>query len=308
MADEKIVIGAGTRYPLNGILTIPDETYGLYPAVVLVQGSGPSNMDEKVGNNYPFKDLAEGLSKQGIAVLRHDKRTFIHGKEMRKDAGLTVKEEGIEDAILSADLLRKDSRIDSSKIFIIGHSLGGMLAPRIDAEGGNFTGIIIMAGSPRKFEEIMMDQQNDALNSLNKFLRIIARKQIAKVSSKFENIYNLSDEEAKSTLVLGKYTRAYYFKELGEHPAANYLMVLNKPILIMQGDKDFHVSVEKDFDGYKKLLGDKKNVTFKLYLNLNHMFMPSVYGKILKMKKEYNVRQHVDKQVINDISKWIHSI
>lgn len=292
MVDEKIVIGTETKYPLNGILTIPNETGGLFPAVVLVQGSGPSNMDEKVGNNYPFKDLTEGLSKQGIAVLRHDKRTFIYGKEMRNDDGLTVKEESIEDAILSADFLRKDSRIDSSKIFIIGHSLGGMLAPRIDAEGGNFTGIIIMGGSPRTFEEILMDQNTEVLNSVNKFLKVIAKKQIAALSSKLGNIYNLSDEQSKSTLILGKHTRAYYFKEMGEHPSINYLKVLNKPALILQGDKDFHVSVEKDFNGYKNLLGDKPNVTFKLYPNLNHMFMRSVYGKILKMKKEYKVAQH----------------
>ena len=223
MVDEKIVIGAETKYPLNGVLTIPNETNGLFPAVVLVHGSGPSNMDEKIGNNYPFKDLAEGLSEKGIAVLRYDKRTFVYGKEMRNDTGLSVKEETIEDAILAANFLRKDSRIDSNKIFIIGHSLGGMLAPRIDAEGGNFAGIIIMGGSPRKFEEIMMDQNNDVLNSLNKFLKMIAKKQIAELSSKFDNIYNLSDEEAKSTIVLGKHVKAYYFKEMGEHPSTNYL-------------------------------------------------------------------------------------
>jgi len=308
MVEEKIVLGAETKYPLNGILTIPDETKGLFPAVVLVQGSGPSNMDEKIGNIYPFKDLANGLSGKGIAVLRYDKRTFVYGKEMRKDIGLTVKEETIEDAILAANFLRSDSRIDSNKIFIIGHSLGGMLAPRIDAEGGKFAGIIIMGGSPRKFEEILMDQNNEVLNSLNKFLKVIAKKQIAALSSKFNNIYNLSDEEAKSTSVLGKYVRAYYLKEMGEHPSANYLKELNKPIFILQGEKDFHVSVEKDFNGYKRILGDRSNVTYKLYLNLNHAFMPFVYGEIRKAKKEYKVAQHVDQQVINDIADWIHSV
>lgn len=308
MADEKIVIGAETRYPLNGILAIPNDIRGLVPAVVLVHGSGPSNMDEKIGNVSPFKDLANGLSEKGIAVLRYDKRTFVYGKEMRHDTGMSVKEETMEDAILAADFLRKDSRIDANKIFILGHSMGGMLAPRIDAEGGNFAGIIIMAGSPRKFEEILMDQNNDVLNSLNKFLKVIARKQIAGLASKFNNIYNLSDEEAKSTVVLGKHVRAFYFKEMGEHPSTNYLKVLTKPVFILQGEKDFHVSLEKDFNGYKKLLGNLPNVTFKLYPNLNHAFMPSVYGEILKAKKEYKVPQHVDQQVITDISEWILSV
>lgn len=308
VADEKIVIGSDTKYPLNGILSIPNESNRLFPAVVLVHGSGPSNMDEKIGNIYPFKDIAEGLFEKGIAVLRYDKRTFVYGKEMKNSPGLSVKEETIEDAILAADYLRKDSRIDSNKIFIIGHSLGGMLAPRIDAEGGNFAGIIILGGSPRRLEEIMMDQNDDVLNSLNKFLKIIARKQIAKLSSKFNNLYHLSDEEAKATFVIGKHVNAYYFKEMGEHQAIEYLTALDKPIFILHGEKDFHVSVEKDFNGYKHLLGDKPNVTFKLYPNLNHAFMPSVYGEILKAKKEYKVAQHVDKQVIHDISDWILSV
>lgn len=308
MTDEKIVIGAGTKYPLNGMLTIPDKTNGLLPAVVLVHGSGPSNMDGKVGNNYPFKDLAEALSERGIAVLRYDKRTFVYGKEMRNDTGLSVKEETIEDAILAANFLRKDSRIDGNRIFILGHSMGGMLAPRIDAEGGNFAGIIIMAGSPRKLEEIIMNQNNDVLISMNKFMKMIARKQIEALSSKFNNIYSLSDEEAKSNKVLGKYVRAYYLKEMGEHPSIDYLKELDKPVLILQGEKDFQVSLENDFEGYKEIFDDRRNVTFKLYPNLNHLFMPSVYGELLKAKKEYKVAQRMDKQVMKDISEWILSV
>ncbi|MGV3466774.1 MAG: alpha/beta hydrolase family protein [Heyndrickxia sp.] len=305
MAEEKIVIGSDTEYPLNGILTLPNEFSGLLPAVVLVHGSGPSNMDEKIGNITPFKDIAEGLSERGIAVVRYDKRTFVYGKEMRNNTDLSVKEETIEDAIRAAEILRNDSRIDSNKIYIIGHSLGGMLAPRIDAEGGNFAGIIILGGTPRRLEEIMMDQNETVLNSLNKLLKIIAKKQIASLSNKFENIYRLSDEEAKATFIIGKHVNAYYFKEMGEHQSIHYLKELEKPVLILHGEKDFHVSVEKDFNAYKHLLGDKPNVTFKLYPNLNHVFMPSVFGEIRKAKKEYKVAQHVDRQVINDISDWI---
>lgn len=308
MINKKVIIGEETKYPLNGILTIPDGGNGLFPAVVLVHGSGPNNQDEKIGNNYLFKDLAEELSEKGIAVLRYDKRTFIYGKEMVSNTGITVKEETIEDAVLATNLLKKDHRIDSNKIFIIGHSLGGMLAPRIDTEGGNYTGIIIMGGSPRKLEEIIIEQNNNVLNSLNRLLKMIAEKQIAKLSSKMNNIYNLSDEEAKQTVILGKNSRAYYFKEMGEHPSVNYLKVLNKPLLILQGDKDFQVSVENDFNQYKELLKEKQNVTFKLYPNLNHLFMTSIYGEILKAKKEYKVAQHIDKQVIIDISNWILSI
>lgn len=308
MVEEKIVVGAGTKYPLNGMLSIPEERNGTIPAVILVHGSGPSNMDGKVGNNYIFKEFAEGLSERGIAVIRYDKRTFVYGKEMRNDTGMSVKEETIEDAILAADLLRNDPRIDQNKIFIIGHSMGGMLAPRIDAEGGNFAGIIIMAGSPRKLEEIMMTQNDLALKSLNRVIRFIAKKQVAALSSKFDKIYNLTDEEAKSTPVLGKHVKAYYLKEMGEHPSIHYLKDLDKPVLIMQGEKDVQSTVEDDFEAYKKQLDQKPNVTFKLYPNLNHLFMPAIYGNILKVQKEYKVAQKVESQVFKDIADWIHSV
>ncbi len=143
MISEKIIIGEGTAYPLNGLLTLPENMDRRVPAVVFVHGSGSSNMDEKVGKLTPFKDLAEGLAKYGIASIRYDKRSYAHGFKMIRDKSkpITIKEETIEDAILATELLKKDPRIDAEKVFIIGHSMGGMLAPRIDAEGGDYKGL-----------------------------------------------------------------------------------------------------------------------------------------------------------------------
>jgi dipeptidyl aminopeptidase/acylaminoacyl peptidase len=126
MFEEKIIIGENTKHPLNGILTLPDKINNPVPAIVLVHGSGPSNMDEKVGKLTPFKDLADGLANRGIAVIRYDKRTYAHKKQFINKPDISVKEETIEDAILATELLRNDSRIDSDKIFIVGHSMGGM--------------------------------------------------------------------------------------------------------------------------------------------------------------------------------------
>ena len=180
MISEKITVGAGGKYPLKGLLTLPDDTATPVPAVVLVHGSGSSNMDEKVGKLTPFRDLAEGLARHGIAAIRYDKRSYAHGLKMVLSKGnpITVKEETIDDAILAAELLRSDRRIDPEKIFIIGHSMGAMLAPRIDAEGGNFAGLILLAGSPRKLEEIMADQVAESLASMKGLVRKIAEKHV----------------------------------------------------------------------------------------------------------------------------------
>jgi pimeloyl-ACP methyl ester carboxylesterase len=236
---------------LNGLLTLPENITEPVPAVVFVHGSGSSNMDEKVGQLTPFKDLAEGLANKGIASIRYDKRSFAHGLKMVRDKStiITVKEETIDDAILATELLKKDSRIDSHNIFIIGHSMGGMLAPRIDSEGGKYKGLIIMAGTPRKLEDVMLEQNEDVLSSTKGLVNWIVRKQVAKLSGLFSGLYELSDEEAKKKKVMGG-TTLYYFKEMGEHSVADYLATTKKPMLIVQGEKDFQVSVEKDFNEY----------------------------------------------------------
>lgn len=307
MIKENIVVGEGTKYPLKGILTLPEDRQTQVPAVVFVHGSGSSNMDEKVGKLTPFKDLAEGLAQLGIASVRYDKRSFAYPFKILREKIITVKEETIEDAIRATELLKRDSRIDKDNIFIAGHSMGGMLAPRIDAEGGNYKGLILMAGSPRRLEEIMLDQ-NEAVMRLGKgLLQWFVKTQVAKISAMFEGMYELSDEEAKKKKV-GNGTTLYYFKEMGEHQSSNYLVKLEKPILIMQGEKDFQATLENDFAAYKELLEDKKNVTFKVYENLNHLFVPSVYGNIMKAMKEYKVEQHIGKNVIKDLADWIFNV
>lgn len=308
MNEEKIIIGENTQYPLNGLLTLPDDTAKPVPAVVFVHGSGASNMDEKVGKLTPFKDLAQGLARHGIASVRYDKRSFAHGFKMLRDKDLevTVKTETIDDAILATELLKKDPRIDPERVFIIGHSMGGMLSPRIDAEGGNYAGLIIMAGSPRKLEEIILDQNEAALRSTKGFVNWIVKKQVAKFAAMFDGMYELSDAEAKKKK-MGGGTTLYYFKEMGEHAASAYLSSCEKPILIMQGEKDFQATAEKDFAAYKQLLAGRSNVTFRLYENLSHAFVPSVYGDIMKAKQEYNVKQHISDEVIGDIASWINN-
>ena len=304
MIKENIVVGEGTKYPLKGILTLPEDRQTQVPAVVFVHGSGSSNMDEKVGKLTPFKDLAEGLAQLGIASVRYDKRSFAHPFKILREKIITVKEETIEDAIRATELLKRDSRIDKDNIFIAGHSMGGMLAPRIDAEGGNYKGLILMAGSPRRLEEIMLDQNEAVMRSGKGLLQWFVKTQVAKISAMFEGMYELSDEEAKKKKV-GNGTTLYYFKEMGEHQSSNYLLKLEKPILIMQGEKDFQATLENDFAAYKELLNDKKNVTFKVYENLNHLFVPSVYGNIMKAMKEYKVEQHIGENVIKELADWI---
>ena len=97
----------------------------------------------------------------------------------------------------------------------------------------------------------------------------------------------------------------YYFKEMGEHRAADYLEKTEKHVLVMQGTKDLQVSAEKDFGGYKKRFGEKDNFSFRLYEGLNHCFVPALYDDISKATKEFSTERHIGENVISDIAGWI---
>ncbi|MDO5455944.1 MAG: alpha/beta fold hydrolase [Eubacteriales bacterium] len=303
MYSEKIIVGAGTDYPLNGLLTLPDDLSEPVPAVVMVHGSGASNMDEKVMKLTPFRDLAQGLAKQGIASLRYDKRTFAHGRRMIRQGSITVKEETIDDAIAAVQMLKNDPRIDHSQIFLLGHSMGAMLAPRIDAEGADAAGLIMMAGTPYRLEQIVLRQLKQAGRSRSLLSRIV-RLEYRIYRKRFRGLYEMSDEEAKKKKFAGNLT-LYYFKEMGQKTAADYLLTSSKPVLILQGEKDFQVLAGKDYRGFQKLLAGRPNTGYKLYPGLNHIFVKAIYDDILKASKEYRIERHIPEEVIRDIAAFI---
>lgn len=303
MIAENALIGEGTPYPLNGKKVLPDPTEGRVPAVVFVHGSGASNMDEQIYSLTPFRDLAEGLAARGIASIRYDKRTFVYARKMRGQS-VTVKEETVEDAIRAAGLLRLDPRVDPDRIYIVGHSMGAMLAPRIDAEGGDFRGLILMAGTPYRLEDIVVRQLRQAAGSRGGLMKAIVALEDRIFSRKFDRLYEMTEEEAKKKKFAGSVT-LWYFREMGRKTAADYIRETDKPVLILQGGMDFQVLPSVDFEGFKEQLRGRENVEYRLYPELNHLFVKGIYNDILKAGKEYRVEQHIGPEVIDDIAAFI---
>ena len=303
MKTEKIILGEGTAYPLNGMLTLPDTPEERIPAAVFVHGSGASNMDEKIFKLTPFRDLAEGLAERGIASLRYDKRSYVHARKMRKAGPITVMEETVEDAVLAAELLRKDPRMDPDRIWIIGHSMGAMLAPRIDAEGGDFRGLILMAGTPYRLEEIMVRQLRQA-GQKGGLLGAVVRLEEKIYAKKLQGLDGMPEEEAKRKKFAGS-TTLWYFKEMGRKTAADYLRDSEKPVLILQGGMDFQVLPEEDYAGFQAQLLGRANTEFRLYPELNHAFVKGIYKDVLKARKEYSVARHIGPEVPEDIAEFI---
>ncbi len=290
------------EWAIPGTLTIPDGS-GPFPGLILVHGSGPNDRDETIGPNKTFKDLAWGLTSCGIAVLRYDKRTYKHAKELTEDQieNMTVKEEVIDDALLAINLMRKTEGIDPKNVFLLGHSLGATLAPRIAQQDNELPGIIIMAGMTRTIEEAILDQFTYLYNLEGK----ITEQQKAELDDLKDKVERLKDPKfveniSKQDLPLGM--PVAYWKDLHKYDPVSTVKTLNTAILVLQGGRDYQVLESKDFKGWKDALNSRENATFKLFPKLNHLF---IAGEGKSTPHEYMVEGHVEKEVIDSIVQWI---
>ena len=299
--EQEVQIGHG-RWVLPGTLSIP-QGEGPFTAVLLVHGSGPQDRDETLPPNKPFRDLAWGLASQGIAVLRYEKRTKVYAAQMNSELDtLTVKEEVLDDALSAVAFLRDRPEIDAQQIFVLGHSLGGFLAPRIGAADPAIGGLIILAGSARPFEDVILDQMTYVL-SLSMPDPAVRQQQLAALKQQVELVKDpqrLPTAKA-SDLPLG--VPAAYWLDLNAYHPEQVAQTLKQPMLFLLGGSDYQVTQE-DFQIWQDALGGRDDVQFLLYPGLSHTFVP-VEGGQKATPATYTVAGHVAEEVVDEIGSWI---
>lgn len=299
--EMSVHVGTG-RWILPGTLTIPLGA-GPWPTVVLVHGSGALDRDETVGANKPFRDLAWGLATKGVAVLRYEKRTKEYAVAMATNAStITLKDETIDDAVNAVELLKKTDGIDPHRIFVLGHSHGGLAAPRIAEREPDIAGLVIMAGPTRPMDVVVMDQFR-YLASLEGTNSPEAQDKLADMEKLMTKVRNFTPADASSSeLIFG--VAPVYWLDLRSYDQVATAKALKQPLLILQGGRDYQVS-PADFDGWKKGLRSRTDVTFKFYPELNHLF---IIGTGKSRPAEYNRPGHVSEAVVDDIAAWIKTI
>jgi hypothetical protein len=297
--ESEVTIGSG-EWSLPGTVALPVGD-GPFPGVVLVHGSGPHDRDETIGPNRPFRDLAWGLASRGIAVLRYEKRTKAHGAKLAaaKDR-ITIKEEVLDDALAAAAVLRKTKNVDPKKVFLLGHSLGGMVAPRAAEADPELAGIILLAGATRPLEDVLIEQV-EYLLSLDPSPSAEAKAQVAKIKEQVARLKGpgLPADTPASELPLGQ--SLAYWQSLRELQPAQTAARIKQPILVLQGERDYQVTMD-DFAEWKKALSGRKDVVLKSYPKLNHLFAEGV-GKA--RPEEYQKEGHVAAAVIEEIAAWL---
>ena len=102
---------------------------------------------------------------------------------------MTVKEEVIDDALLALKLIRTIENIDNKRIFLLGHSLGATVAPRIGLQDHGLAGIIIMAGLIRSLEDTILEPFTYIYNLNGK----ITDQQKAELKTLKEKVDRLKD-------------------------------------------------------------------------------------------------------------------
>ena len=295
--SREVVVDAG-GWPLPGTLTVPNAV-GPFPAVVLVHGSGPSDRDASFGPNKIFRDIAEGLSSRGIAVLRFEKRTQTHAARIATLTQFTPKEELIDDARAAADLLRNTPGIRADAIYVLGHSLGGMLAPRIATTTPSLAGIIVMAGAVRPLELSVLDQTK-YLAEFDGTVDSVEQTQIAAVQALVARVRTLQPGDPP-VIAGGSSAPASYWLSMRDYDPAIVAGRLALRMLILQGARDYQVTMA-DFEHWRDALRGKPDVRTIAYPSLNHLF---VSGAGKSHPNEYAAPGHVDRQVIDDIAAWI---
>lgn len=291
VVEKDLAFGAAP-FVLPGTLTLPAGK-GPWPAVVLVHGSGPQDRNESLGPNAPFRDLAWGLAKRGIVVYRYDKRTKVAPQAFQAayQDHMTVQEETVLDAAAAAAILRGQPPVDPGKVFILGHSQGGTLLPRIGARAPFAAGFIALAGATRPMEDLILEQVQ--------YLQVPAATQ-ADLKARVARVKALVPGTPASGPLPFEVPASYWLDLRGYQPGLEAVK-LGKPFLILQGGRDYQVTAA-DFAGWKQAFQGKPGATFQWFPSLNHLFMT---GTGPASPKDYAVAGQVDEAVLEAIAGWV---
>ncbi|MFI9506300.1 alpha/beta hydrolase family protein [Nocardia sp. NPDC052566] len=298
--EREVTLDVGAL-PVAASLSIPRGA-GPHPAAVLLSGGGPFDRDATVGPNKTLKDLAWGLASRGIAVLRFDKASFTHAAEFWGTPGVVAADEYVPYGVSAIELLRAEPAVDSDRIFVAGHSMGGKFAPRVAEAAPSVAGVVILAGDTVPMQWAMVRVARLLAEIAPDTLAALPPIETMIEQAKLVDSHELSVSTPPSDLPFG--APGSYWLDLRDYDPVATAAALNTPMLILQGGRDYNVTVADDLAGWQAGLGDKPEVTIRIYPGEDHMFYR---GSGVPLPADLERPQHVDREVIDDIADWLHA-
>lgn len=292
-AERELQIVAG-KGPLPATLALPNGA-GPFRAVVLVHGSGPQDRNETIGANRPFLDVARGLAAQGIAVLRYEKRTRARPQDFSGD--FSMDDETTDDAVAAVAVLANTPGIDPRHIYVMGHSQGGMLAPRIAARSGKVAGLVLWS-APARSLLTLLPEQNRYLFSQDGSISTDEQAALDRLDAQIAAARGTAPVAAKD-LPLGQ--PASYWRAFDAVDPVADAKAFKRPILLLQGGRDFQV-IEADWKRWQQGLPKGPRTRVQFYPALNHL---GIAGEGAGSLQEYSVPGTVSTALIGDVAAWI---
>ena len=296
---QEVAVSVGPD-SLDGVLTLPVGVSAPKVAVLLPD-TITSDMDGTVGaaGNRVLRDLARGLAQHGIASVRYNMR-YYQFPEQADSTAMTVASALLDDAAAAIAFAGSDSRLGGA-VYVIGHGGSGSLVPKIAQDNPSVAGVVSLAGSPRRLEDIIFDQDAASINADANTTDDEKQMLLNYASGTVQTIKDLTPDSPDSVYFnFG----VKYWLSLNAIDIPTIAASLQIPMLFLQGAADFEISPDADFGAWQTLLAGASNAQFKLYDGLNHQFMTTTGTA---GAADYDTQNSVDAQVIGDIADWMNA-
>ena len=326
ISEEVIIPNSDKSFSLSATLTLPDSP-GVFPAVILIAGSGPNDRDETLYGHKPFLVISDHLTRNGFAVLRYDKRGV--GKSTGNFDKATLRDFA-DDATMALNYLRQRKEIDNLKIGLLGHSEGGIVAPMVASVEKEVRMMVLMAAPGITGIEVVLDQNEISMRQQAMEPGTIEKLQMFN-REMFESLLSWDGSENHRTALRDKllhlwnqlpillkmkinkesYLRSQFnamikpgYRSFLAVDPASYLEKVSCAVLAVNGENDLQVTAEKNLTAVKKALGKGGNncMTTKVYPGLNHLFQESTTGRVDEYAK---ITQTISPEVLSDITNWL---
>ncbi|WP_300759351.1 alpha/beta fold hydrolase [Janthinobacterium sp.] len=315
--DSREVRFASAGATLAGSLTLPKGA-GPWPAVVLVHGSGPNTRDQDVFGHKVLLVLADYLTRQGIAVLRYDKRGV---GESRGDYASATTLDFADDAQAAVAFLRTRPEIETRRIGMVGHSEGGLIAPMVAARDPQVGFVVMMAGPGVRGELLMVEQMAlsaeaagiaaDRVAGQRKlyqalFAAIVAEPDAEQARRKATVMLQRAEDDGVmphgvAAPMVKQFTNPWFrtFFTLEPGPA---LRAMDQPVLVLNGELDRQVPPKLDLDAIRTALVSNPRAVIRELPKLNHLFQTATTGAAVEYAQ---IEETLAPSALAVIGDWI---
>lgn len=325
--DKSITYGATITLPVGE---------GPFPAAILLTGSGQQNRDEEIMGHKPFAIIADHLTRKGMIVLRVDDRGM---GQTTGDVFSATTRDYANDALVSLNYLLSRKEVDKSKVGLIGHSEGGMIAQIIGAERKDVSFIVMLAAPGENTLKLMSDQNEAILKKAglpavyisayqglyNEVLATILATDKTKAVERVKEVVDywiaktdgnivaattgIKDEKSKGAFVtrfVSQLNNPWFRYFLSYDPGSNIKKISAK-VLAVNGGSDIQVLSKQNLAGIESALKKSSSEYYEIkeFPGLNHLFQEC---KACTVAEYDELEQSVSPALLDYISLWMKKI